>query len=294
MLSGKWMAGIVLGGWIVVSAGGCVSLDNYRRLQAQHRNVLAEKEALAQELYDMRNGSGSLNSRVDSLERELATKDQLVANLRSENDLLEKMRTVYESEMTDMANKQKLGDIAIVGPKLPQPLDSALKRFADERPSEVEYDSAHGTVKWKSDLLFALGSDVVKQSSIESLKAFSEVIKSPAAKDFEVIVVGHTDDRPISRPETKAKHPTNWHLSAHRAISVATLLRQFDYDPHRIGVMGFGEYRNVAPNTNEEGRARNRRVEIYLVPVGSIVQTAVGCLWHEGQEALAFARLSSD
>lgn len=289
MQCGKWTVGSVLCGWVLVMVSGCVSLDEHRRLQAKHRNVLAEKVVLAQELYDMRNGSGSLHARADSLERELATKDELVSNLRSENELLEKMRSMYQSQIAELADKQHLGDIAIVGPKLPQQLDNALKRFADEHPSAVEYDAARGTVKWKSDLLFALGSDVVKQTSMETLKSFAEVIKSPPAAGFEVIVVGHTDNRPISRAATRATHPTNWHLSAHRAISVARVLRKFDYAPKRIGVMGFGEYRTVAPNTTEEGRTRNRRVEIYLVPTGSIVQPSVGLLRQKGREALALA-----
>ena len=68
-------------------------------------------------------------------------------------------------------------------------LDSALRQFASEHPTEVAYDQVRGTVKWKSDLLFALGSDVVKQSSKEAFRGFAQVVKSSAADDFEVIVV---------------------------------------------------------------------------------------------------------
>lgn len=294
MHGGRWMVGAVLGCGALIAGGGCVSLDEHRRLQAQNRNLAAEKEALAQELQDIRGGSGSLRTRVDALEREVRTKDQLVANLRSENQLLEEMRRLAQNQLAEMADKQTLGDIAIVGPKLPQQLDSALKRFADEHPSAVEYDAVHGTVKWKSDLLFALGSDVVKQSSMDALRGFTEIVKSPAAANFEVIVVGHTDDQPIKRAETKASHPTNWHLSAHRAISVASILRENGYAPKRIGVMGFGEYRPAAPNSSESARERNRRVEIYLIPQGSIVASAAGVGWEAKGEALAFARLSAD
>jgi len=292
MQCGKWMAGWVLGGSVLVVGGGCVSLDEHRRLQAQNRNLIAEKEAMAQELHDSRGGSGSLRTRLDALEREVRTKDELVTNLRSENQLLEEMRRLAQNQLADMAGKQTLGDIAIVGPKLPQPLDSALKRFADEHPSAVVYDSVHGTVKWKSDLLFALGSDVVMQSSFEALKGFTEIVKSSAAGDFEVIVVGHTDNQPIRRPETMAKHPTNWHLSAHRAIAVGGVLRENGYGAERIGVMGFGEYRPVAPNSAEPGRSQNRRVEIYLIPKGSIVEATACAGWQVEGEALAFARLA--
>lgn len=272
MRGGRGIAGVVVGGWVLIAGVGCVSLDQHRQLQAKHRNVIAEKEALAQELFDFRHGSGSLRTRIDSCERELQTKDELAANLRSENELLEEMRQIAQAELAAMAEKQQLGDIAIVGPKLPQPLDNALKRFADEHPSSVVYDAARGTVKWKSDLLFALASDVVKEPSMESLKAFAEVIRSPAAAGFEVIVVGHTDNQPISREKTKAQHPTNWHLSAHRAISVGAILRKNGYAPEHVGVMGCGEYRPIADNSAEAGRSQNRRVEIYLVPTGSIVQ----------------------
>jgi len=287
MRCGRWMAGLVATGWVLATCGGCVSMNDYRKVRAQNRTLAADKEALEKELFDLRNGSGSLRTRLTSLEGELSAKDQLIENLRGENELLDEMRRLSQAELEEMAGKQAFSDVVIAGPKLPQQLDSALKRFADEHPSAVTYDSARGIVKWKADLLFALGSDVVKDSSMEALQRFTEIVKSPSAKDFEVIVVGHTDDRPIAKAETKSKHPTNWHLSAHRSISVSNVLLKNGYSPARVGVMGCGEYRPIADNSAETGRSQNRRVEIYLVPSGSIVRTALG--WRVDGTALAFA-----
>ena len=109
------------------------------------------------------------------------------------------------------------------------------------------------------------------------------------SKGFEVVVVGHTDDRPVTRSETKAKHPTNWHLSAHRAIAVANILWKNGYQSSRVGVMGCGEYRPAADNSTEAGRGQNRRVEIYLIPTGSVVRGAYG--WRAPGEKLAFSRI---
>ena len=285
----KWTAGLALGCWVVIASGGCVSLDDHRKLQAQNRTLAADKEALAKELFDLRGGSGSLQTRAASLERELATKDELIANLRGENEILDEMRKEYQAELESMADRQTLSEVVIAGPKLPQALDNQLKRFADEHPGVVEYDAARGSVKWKADLLFALASDVVKQSSMEALEHFTSIVKSPSAADFEVVVVGHTDDRPITKAATKAKHPTNWHLSAHRAIAVATILLKNGYRSERIGVMGCGEYRPAAANSTETGRSQNRRVEIYLIPTGSVVRSAYG--WRANGEALAFSRI---
>ncbi|MEK6674270.1 MAG: OmpA family protein [Planctomycetota bacterium] len=257
----------------VISSGACVSLDNYRRVEAANRQVIADKEKLSQDLFDERNVNDTLRSRVKSIEGELTTKDQLIANYRQQNELMENVTNAAAKGLSEMAGRP-LGAITIEGPKLPAPLDSALKRFAGEHPAEIEYDAARGSIKWKADLIFPLGSDEVKGTSIETLKSFSEILKSQAAADFEVVVVGHTDNRPISRPETKANHPTNWHLSAHRAIEVSGYLQKFGYSASRVSVMGCSEFRPVADNGSESGNAQNRRVEIYLVPVGSIVYSS--------------------
>lgn len=212
----------------------------------------------------------SLRTRASSLERELSDKGEYITSLRTERDLLDEIRQKTQAEIEAMAAKWQMADLTVSGPKLPPPLDRALKQFADEHPSSVVYNAASGHVKWNADLLFASGSDVVRDSSKETLRQFSEIINSPAAADFEVIVVGHTDTQPIKR--TVQKHPTNWHLSAHRAISVATVLLSHSYPAQRIGVMGCGEYRPMADNSTSQGASKNRRVEIYLVPAGSIVQ----------------------
>lgn len=271
MRGSGWMVGLIGGVWLA-TVGGCVSLDDHLRLKAANRTLTAEKETVSQELFDERHVNDTLRTRVDSLEGELSSKNELLSNLRGENDLLNELRLNAKGALEDMAGRQKFGDITI--PILPAPLDTALKRFAEEHPSEVVYDPSRGTVKWKGDLLFPLGSDVVKDSSMESLRGFADVLKSAAAADFEAIIVGHTDNRPIQRPGTKEKHPTNWHLSAHRSIAVGTVLQKYGYRSERIGIMGCSEYRPVADNSSESGQSQNRRVEIYLVPAGSIVQAS--------------------
>lgn len=81
--------------------------------------------------------------------------------------------------------------------------------------------------------------------------------------DIESIVVeGHTDSRPI----TTARYPTNWELSAARASSVVRFLQDQEdvLDPSQYVAIGYGEHRPVATNATPQGRAQNRRVEIFL------------------------------
>lgn len=272
MRGGRWIVRCAACALVLVSANGCASLDAYRRVEAQNRALNADKVALQQELTDLRSGNDVLRSQVTAMQRELDAKGELVTNLRGENDVLDDMRRLAMGQLEDLGNRQRLGDITIEGSPLPAPLDNALREFATNHPNLIVYDAQRGLIKWNADLLFDLGSDAVKQGSLDALKEFNDIIKSQAAADYEVVVIGHTDNRPISRPQTKEKHPTNWHLSAHRAISVAASLRQFGYPPTKIGVMGFGEFRPVADNASEAGQSQNRRVDIFLIRSGAFAQ----------------------
>jgi len=171
-------------GWLVmVLVSGCVSLDDHRRLQAAHRNMTAQKTALVDQLDDARRRIDAAVMRANACSDELQTKEQLLASLRNEQQLLDESRLAALREIERLAN-QPVGDIIINAPKLPKPLDNALKQFADAHPSSVEYDAARGTVRWKSDLLFALGSDVVRQESAAPLKQFTAILNSPEAAGF--------------------------------------------------------------------------------------------------------------
>lgn len=249
---------------------GCASLGDQQVLQTANRVLQAEKQALTQDLFDANTSNENLRTRLEANDRELRTKGDLVTNLQRENELLDDMRKTARSELESMVKGQTLTQIEISGPRLPQQLHDVLKQFAADHPTSVVYDAAHGNVKWKSDLLFAVGSDTVKETTKEPLKRFAEILKSPAADGFEAIVVGHTDDTPIVRAQTKTKHPTNWHLSAHRAIAVARIIKKYGFAPQRIGVMGFGEYRPIADGSTLKGDSQNRRVEIYILPQGTV------------------------
>ena len=127
-----------------------------------------------------------------------------------------------------------------------------------------------GIVKFKSDLLFEKGSDTVAASAVEAVKSLCGIMNSEEAKKFDIIIAGHTDDIPILKPETRAKHPTNWHLSAHRAIAVLNVMTNNKIEPKRTSVRGFGEFRPVVENRpNNKGNPQNRRVEIYIVAEGA-------------------------
>ena len=92
-----------------------------------------------------------------------------------------------------------------------------------------------------------------------TLKQIAEFISSQ--KEYNVTVAGHTDDTPINNTQ----FPSNWELSAIRAVNVAKFMILHGLNPHRISTEGYSAYRPLQPNTSDDNRHANRRVEITLI-----------------------------
>ena len=92
-----------------------------------------------------------------------------------------------------------------------------------------------------------------------TLKQIAEFISSQ--KGYNVTVAGHTDDTPINTTQ----FPSNWELSAIRAVNVAKFMILNGVNPHQISTEGYSAYRPLQPNTTDQNRHSNRRVEITLI-----------------------------
>jgi chemotaxis protein MotB len=233
------------------------------------------------EMENLRLQNRTQQDRIDQLTSELEAarlqleqlKRQLAAATESGDVTVESLRQKIAALEEDLAKKEELiksmqERLLGVSP-LPVELNTALEDFANQHEM-VDYDSERGLVKFKSDLLFDPGSDTVSASAQAALQTLCGILNSEQAAEFHIIVAGHTDDIPIRRPQTRAAHPTNRHLSSHRAISVVRVLESCGLAPGRMSTRGFGEYRPVAPNAaGNKGNPKNRRVEIFIVPQGT-------------------------
>jgi chemotaxis protein MotB len=233
------------------------------------------------ELQDLKLQNRTQQERIDQLESELQAArlqlDQLKRRLAAAEQTgdveVDSLRQKVAALEEDLARKKEL--IASMQKRLrevtplPVELSTALEDFARQNDM-VEYDPNQGLVKFKSDLLFERGSAEVTSTAAEAVRTLAGILDSPEAKEFDIIVAGHTDDMRIARPATRAAHPTNRYLSSHRAISVVELMEKDGIDATRLSTRGFGEYRPIAPNApGKKGNPKNRRVEIYIVPKGT-------------------------
>jgi chemotaxis protein MotB len=235
---------------------GCAPSD----LQTQNRTQQNRIAGLESQLQAAQLQLDQLKRKLEAAE---ATGGVEVETLR------QKVAALEEDITKKNALIKSMQDRLMGGSPLPVELNTALEDFAKGNPM-VEYDAARGMVKFKSDLLFEKGSDVVAQQAAEAVRTLCGILNSEQAKQFHIIIAGHTDDLPIQREETRRAHPTNWHLSAHRAISVLKLMDESGIESTRLSERGFGEYRPLEPNAaGKKGNPKNRRVEIYIVPAGA-------------------------
>ncbi len=111
-----------------------------------------------------------------------------------------------------------------------------------------------------AESLFSPGAVLLKSDSEGLLNRIAEILKTI---DASFLVEGHTDDLPTESP----LFATNWELSALRAATVVRFFVEGHYiDPAKMTAMSAGEFKPIADNRTPEGRARNRRIDIYIIP----------------------------
>ena len=243
----------------MIITSGCVSEQQFKDLKLKNASQEKRIKELESQLQAASLELDQAKRQVETLSGkgsiEMQALQQKVAALEDE---IAKKKALIEA-----MQKQLLG-----ATQLPAELSSMLEDWA-KGSDLVSFDAARGIVKFKSDLLFEKGSDEVAPTAMEAVKALCRILNTDQAKEFDIIIAGHTDDVPILKPETKAKHPSNWYLSAHRAISVLDVMTGNGIVSERASIRGFGEYRPIVPNElDKKGNPQNRRVEIYIIPKG--------------------------
>lgn len=251
-----------------VAMTGCVANEKY---QAQKMAYDAQVEQLTTAQRDASNARAEAEAYKNQLAMLGANGNSqlaLVTNLQQQNADLQRQ--------LDELNRQYEAAVSRVGTGqvLPPALTNVLEQFAQQYPDLVDFDSAKGIVKFKSDVVFAPGSAEVTANAKQAVQRFAQILNSAEARGYELMVVGHTDNTRVVNPATiKAGHLDNWYLSAHRAIAVGNELQRSNVSPERMQVAGCADQRPVASNATTQGKQQNRRVEVLILP--NTVRTGV-------------------
>ena len=140
-------------------------------------------------------------------------------------------------------------------------LRQRLKSEIDKNQVKLEMAERGLVITFVAEVLFDSGKATLRPEAVDTLAKVASVIHEKVS-DRDVGVEGHTDNEPIKHSGWKS----NWELSTSRATSVLHALEDHGVNPRRLVATGYGEYRPVTSNDTEQGRQKNRRVEIVILP----------------------------
>ncbi len=181
---------------------------------------------------------------------------------------LEGGNTLTKGPLAEFGNTIESLPSQEIGTKLAKALQKAAQFFIPEiRAKKVRIQETQKGYKisLSSDLFFRPGSaEIDFEEGREVLRKVGLLLKE-TGDDVKIEVVGHTDNTPIPKTSEMAKiYPTNWELSTARASSVVRYFEALGISPSRMYAEGRGEHEPLESNATPEGRAYNRRIDIYV------------------------------
>jgi chemotaxis protein MotB len=219
--------------------------------------LLKDKEALVKDKADLEK---ILKAKADTLSQNITELRQKVATLEAENGVLEAANRRLKEDAANLLKikEEKVKEVSSTYEQLLQNMKSEIAQ------GQVTISELKGklTVNMEAAILFDSGKADVKSDGLEILLKMVETLKG--VKDKAIRIEGHTDTDQITGSLAR-QFPSNWELSAARAINVTKYLQQQGIDSAILSAAAFAEYKPVADNSTKEGKAKNRRIEITLV-----------------------------
>ena len=261
---------------------GCVKKSTHQlsldRLDAAHRERGELETRMATELERRDERELRLRGQLDDLQEEI---DRLIEELGMSRR--ETLRTGEQMEETRLEAQRlqallnargaqaqqlqaRLSQLSAIEREIRernQIYEEVLSRFRsliDAGRLSVSIARGRMVINLPQDILFDSGSADLGSGGRGTLGEVANVLAEIEDRRFQV--EGHSDDQPISTVE----FPSNWELSAARALSVVKLLVDQGVPPESLSGAGFGEFQPVAVNETREGRRLNRRIEIVMLP----------------------------
>ena len=201
--------------------------------------------------WEYRAQAGRLKNDLTQAENTLEERSAEVARLRQELEEAKTAVQTLQKEKEETVQAQKT-------------LESEMRTALESKEITISELQGKLTVNILDHIMFDSGEAVLKAGGEKVLQQIAGILAQ--YPDRQIHVIGHTDDVPI-RPAARNRFPTNWELSTARATAaVRFLAEKAGVEPRRLGAVGYGEFRPVADNSSAEGRARNRRIALVVLP----------------------------
>jgi len=195
---------------------------------------------------------------LDALRDQLSQKSTALSTAQTDTAGLQQQLAGMQANFADLEKEKEQAVQSAKG------LEDEMRNDLESKDVTISKLQGKLTVNILDRVLFDSGEAELKpDGQAVMLKIAAFLAQHP---ELKIHVIGHTDNVPI-RGNARLRFPTNWELSTARAVAaVRFLTERAGVDPRRLGAVGYGEYRPVADNATPEGRARNRRIAITILP----------------------------
>ena len=216
---------------LLLGISGYFYLDKVSPLQSQLREVRQENEELGFRVEQLEQQNAVLSKQIEQKVQELSD---------AKNEEINQLKSTYEDLIGELKEQVEAGEITIT-------------QLADQLK-----------VKIVDRIIFPSGETDLSENGMKVLTQVGGILKQ--TRDKRIKVEGHTDNVPI-HPNLKSRFDSNWELSVTRATNVVRFLtEEVGLNAGSLEASGFGEHRPIATNKTRRGRAKNRRIEIRLLP----------------------------
>lgn len=263
---------ILLGATAAIFLTSCVSQKKYADLESRQKETQDLLNSATVKLNSCEADKAALASQASTLQDQVAVlkanNQSLINNLGNLTTLTQKGAENLEKSLESLQEKDlritRLQDAVTRKDSVTLALVTSLKgvlgNLSDE-DIEINVEKGVVYVSISDKLLFKSGSYNITSRAKEVLGKVAAVVKNKP--DFEFLVEGHTDNVPIKNDVLL----DNWDLSVKRATSVVRILQKdFGVKPERMTAAGRSYFVPIASNDTREGRSRNRRTRIVVLP----------------------------
>ncbi|GAB5399573.1 MAG: OmpA family protein [Aureisphaera sp.] len=270
----KAIALTLLGGTFIFTS--CVSKKKYVELESQYnetRSTLSktqlEKEEIEAKYAKIEDRVANYNAKIASLtDSNIELENNSLKNygnvVLSNKDKEQMKKALANVDQNELAEARTLEDSMnlIISHNLKKNLDDTLVAEGEEDEITIDVDETVVMITISDKLLFKSGSYRVNPKADHLLQRLADVINSEPA--MEVLIEGHTDAQTVKKG---AYVKDNWHLSVERSTAVIRKLQEdFDVDPSKLIAAGRSSFQPVTDNDTAEGRSKNRRTRIVILP----------------------------
>jgi chemotaxis protein MotB len=256
------LAAAALVGLAGVGGAGC-GVD-----EQLYNAAVKDRDANKQKLTDTQS---DLDKEKATHKKDVATRDARIAVLENKLTSMGQDVTRYKDESDTKGNEleqSKKREAELRKAQLQaearaaqfRKLVTQFKSLTDAGKLQVEIRENRMIVRLGDKILFDPGKTDLKQEGKDALTQVAAVLKDLPNRNYQV--AGHTDNVPIKSKRFRS----NWDLSTARAVEVVNFMITSGLDAKRLSAAGYADQSPVVPNDTPDNMAKNRRIEITLVP----------------------------